>query len=172
MMLTRSVKKVVALAALSLGSISCGDVARSGRAPVYLTVELLQARAGSFTSGALSNILQSDVLTNSTIFADGGLVTLGASLKDITSPTGPTTNNAVTIKRYRVRYRRTDGRNTQGVDVPWGFDGAITGTLAAGGSLGLQFELVRHVAKEETPLIQLRGSPVGTGSDRRRDVLW
>jgi hypothetical protein len=90
-------------------------------------------------------------------------VTLSASLKDITSPTGPTTNNAVTINRYRVRYRRTDGRNTQGVDVPWGFDGAITGTLAVGSSLGLQFELVRHVAKEETPLIQLRGSPVVLG---------
>ena len=27
------------------------------------------------------------------------------------------------MTRYRVEFRRTDGRNTPGVDVPYGFDG-------------------------------------------------
>jgi len=39
------------------------------------------------------------------------------ALKDIgsvDSPTQPTTNNFVTVTRYRVVYRRSDGRNTPG----------------------------------------------------------
>ena len=35
------------------------------------------------------------------------------------------------------------------------FDGAATGTIPAGGTLKLGFELVRHVAKQESPLVQL-----------------
>ena len=72
--------------------------------------------------------------------------------------TSPSSNNEVTINRYRVVYRRADGRNTPGVDVPYGFDGGVTGTVGAGASLGLGFELVRHIAKEESPLVQLANS--------------
>jgi hypothetical protein len=54
-----------------------------------------------------------------------------------------------------VSYRRADGRNTPGVDVPFGFDGAVTGTVPVGGTLTLSFVLVRNVAKEEPPLVQL-----------------
>ncbi len=75
------------------------------------------------------------------------------SPKDIGPPTGtapsPSPNNEVTINRYRVVFRRSDGRNTPGVDVPYGFDGAATGTIPSGGTLTLGFEIVRHVAKLE-----------------------
>jgi len=50
---------------------------------------------------------------------------------------------------------RADGRNTPGVDVPWPFDTSATGTVPANGTVAVPFELVRHVAKEESPLIQL-----------------
>ena len=49
-----------------------------------------------------------------------------------------------------MRYIRADGRNTPGVDVPYGFDGALTATVS--GSTTVGFELVRHIAKEEAPL--------------------
>jgi hypothetical protein len=73
----------------------------------------------------------------------------------------------VTITRYRVVYRRTDGRNVQGVDVPYAFDGGVTGTVPLGGTVTLSFELVRHVAKLEPPLAQLRsnGSLIYTIAD-------
>jgi hypothetical protein len=62
----------------------------------------------------------------------------------------------VTVTRYHVTYVRSDGRNTQGLDVPFAFDAAVTGTIPAGGSaVTLTFELVRAVAKRETPLINL-----------------
>ena len=72
--------------------------------------------------------------------------------------TSPTTNSEVTINRYHVNYRRADGRNTPGVDVPYAFDGAVTGTTS-GGQLELGFELVRHVAKMESPLVELGDEP-------------
>ena len=64
----------------------------------------------------------------------------------------------ITINRVRVVYTRADGRNTQGVDVPFAFDSAVTGTIQAAGTLTLGFELVRQVAKQESPLVQLRTS--------------
>ena len=38
--------------------------------------------------------------------------------EDISTTTQPSLNNEVTINRYRVVYRRSDGRNAPGVDVP------------------------------------------------------
>ena len=61
----------------------------------------------------------------------------------------PTTNNEVTINRVHVEYIRADGRNTPGVDVPYAFDSAVTGTIPAGGSLTIGFVLVRNAAKQE-----------------------
>ena len=59
--------------------------------------------------------------------------------------------NDVTFTRYHVAYRRSDGRNTPGVDVPFAFDGASTFTVSSQGGTAT-FELVRHVAKAEAPL--------------------
>jgi hypothetical protein len=92
------------------------------------------------------------------VFSDSGSAIFRIVPKDITSGLEPTTNNEVTITRYRIDYRRSDGRNTPGVDVPYGFDGAATGTVPAGSNLVLGFELVRHVSKQESPLVQLATS--------------
>jgi hypothetical protein len=170
----RTVNRLVALAALVAASVSCGDVVRQSRSPVFLVIESLQAAQGSDPSRFFSN-LSSDVITNittpapcsdsspcPTIFGDGGQAILRVSLKDvgtIANPATPTTNNQVTITRYRVTYRRADGRNTPGVDVPYAFDGASTGTVPASGTLVLGFVLVRNTAKAESPLVQLITGP-------------
>jgi len=170
----RNATRLLLLAALVAASVSCGDVVRQGSSPVYLVIDLLQGIRGGPTAGTASSTLISDVITNitsplpcapatpcPTIFGDSGTVTLRAPLKDIGGATAlaPTTNNEVTINRIRVEYTRADGRNTQGVDVPFAFDGAVTGTIPASGTLTLGFELVRNVAKQESPLAQLRTSP-------------
>jgi hypothetical protein len=71
------------------------------------------------------------------------------------APTAPSSNNEVTVTRVHVEYRRTDGRNIQGVDIPYAFDTAATGTVPATGTLTLGFVLVRNTAKQEAPLVQL-----------------
>ena len=63
----------------------------------------------------------------------------------------------MTVTRYHVSFRRSDGRNTQGVDVPYAFDGGATATITAGGTQPLRFVLVRAQAKTESPLAALRG---------------
>jgi hypothetical protein len=161
--------RVVAAAAAITTVAGCGDVVRQGRAPVYLTMDSLQGAQGN-KPGAMSATLFSDVITNvtspepcstsnpcPTIFADVGQAVLRLTPKDLSI--APTTNNQVTIRRYHVSYRRADGRNVPGVDVPYDFDGAATGTVPAAGVLTLGFELVRHSAKEESPLVQLKVNP-------------
>jgi hypothetical protein len=161
-------KKLSGAIALIAASVSCGDVVRQGRSPVFLVIDqLLAAPGGATAAGTKENVLKSDVAVNSPapcsmtspcVFNDGGSVELRALRKDV-SATSPTTNSEVTINRYHVTYRRADGHNTPGVDVPYGFDGAATGTTV-GGQLKLTFEMVRHVAKLESPLIEL-GSNYG-----------
>lgn len=165
----RNAIRLIGLAALVAASVSCGDVVRQGSSPVYLVINSLKGIKGGITAGQPSDFLESDVITNVltpappcpclTFFDDSGQVTLSTPLKDTgaTAALSPTTNNQVTINRFHVEYIRADGRNTPGVDVPYPFDGAVTGTIA-GGPLTLNFNLVRGSAKQEGPLVQLRSS--------------
>jgi hypothetical protein len=57
-----------------------------------------------------------------------------------------------------VTYRRSDGRSTPGVDVPYAFDGAVTFTVQPGESQTVPFNLVRVQAKAEAPLSALAGN--------------
>ena len=61
----------------------------------------------------------------------------------------------MTISRYHVAYRRSDGRNAPGVDVPFAFDGAGTVTVTDKDA-AMAFVLVRTQAKLEAPLKNLR----------------
>jgi hypothetical protein len=145
----------VAVAALALASASCGDLTRQGTASSYLIVSGLEAASGADPS-TFGGTLNSDVVTVvddvPTVFNDIGRVRLRLAMKDVL--TQPSTNNFITVNRYRVTYVRADGRNTPGVDVPYPFDGAFTGTVSTG-ELTVGFELVRHIAKAEAPLAAL-----------------
>ncbi|MBI3265395.1 MAG: hypothetical protein HYZ58_19875 [Acidobacteria bacterium] len=164
-------RRVAALfATLSILSGSCGSLVKQGRSPSYVIINSLTAASGAKPQ-EFGNVLASDVVTFvkitiggqevfvPTIFADNGQVIVKLGLKDIgpsTTPASPTTNNQITLTRYRVVYTRSDGRNREGVDVPYAFDGAITHTvLSEPSSFG--FTLVRIQAKEEPPLRALRG---------------
>lgn len=158
-------RSVVIPAALALLAAGCGELAQQGRSPVQLVIQSLQGAAGQ-ESDELESVLHSDVLDHfeeddvcfSTLFSDPGQVTMSLVLKDQGVPgttAEPSALNAVTITRYRVVYRRADGRSTPGVDVPFGFDGAVTFTVPADGNVSSGFELVRVIAKEETPLAPL-----------------
>jgi hypothetical protein len=152
----------LSLAAVVVGTASCGDVVRTGRAPVFLVVSSV---AGGEESTAF---LLSDVIRNRTspapcsatapcptVVNDPGTASLAVNMKDFSVTPAPNNNNAVTINRYRVEYRRSDGRNTPGVDVPFPIEGGATATIPANSVGSVGFELVRHTSKEETPLVEL-----------------
>jgi hypothetical protein len=82
---------------------------------------------------------------------------LTLALKDpgsSSNPNTPTPNNYITVTQYHVEYVRSDGRNVQGVDVPYAFDGAVTATVQNQATVG--FTLVRIQAKQEAPLQALQ----------------
>jgi hypothetical protein len=145
-----------AVVVMAICLVSCGKVSRSGRSPSILVIDQLTAASGA-TPAEFGNVLQSDVLTNGSIFADTGSAVMYLVLKDNADPTNaavPSVLNRMKITRYRVVYRRADGRNTPGVDVPYPFDGAITATITHATS-SVNFTLVRVQAKVEAPLAAL-----------------
>lgn len=174
--MTRKWTHRTVLACLTLASAlaaGCGDLVRQGRSPVQLVIRALEGASGA-EPDEFGTLLFSDVqtLVNRTInqetvrvpttFADMGEVTMSLALKDPGQPgitSEPSALNQVTINRYRVVYRRTDGRNTPGVDVPFPFDSAVTFTVPSTGEVTAGFELVRHAAKQEAPLAALRSNP-------------
>jgi hypothetical protein len=138
-------------AMLAVTTAACGDFIRQDRASVTLVIDRLDGASGSTGSaGTFGGTVDSDVLTKGGTFNDFGRVTMRSIMKDV--GTAPTPVNAVTITRYTVKFRRADGRNTPGVDVPYPFDSAITFTVAPGPAAIQTFELVRHTAKEDAPL--------------------
>ncbi len=174
--MTVKLGKFVALSALVALSASCGEVSRQGRSPVQIVVQGLTAASGA-TPGDMSGTLQSDVIILitedpctlqspcPTIVNDVGEASLALILKNPGgSPSGPSELNQVTINRYRVEYRRADGRNVPGVDVPYPFDSGVTFTIPNDGEVSAGFQIVRHTAKEEAPLRALRfnGSIIST----------
>jgi len=149
---------------LALASVSCGTQTREGTASSYLIISTLEAASGA-DSSTFGSGLSSDVITVKnnvpTYFADPGKVTFKLGLKDpgpSSSPVSPTQNNWITLAQYHVQYIRSDGRNVEGVDVPYAFDGGLAGTVSGDTTLG--FTLVRNQAKQEAPLQALQTNPI------------
>ena len=130
-----------------------------GTSPAFVVIESLQGAPGA-TPDEFGSPLASDVRTNGGVFNDLGQAQVSLALKNpgvVGSPTAPSQLNTITLNRYRVTYRRADGRNTPGVDVPHPFDAAATVTVPTTGSITFGFEVVRVQAKLEPPLANLAG---------------
>ena len=137
---------------LLLASSGCGDMTREGTGSAYLILDALEAAPGA-EPDKFGGVLLSDVLTVVDdvpgVYNDIGQVTVRLAMKD--PLLSPSSTNSITINRYRVEYRRSDGQNRPGIDVPFGFDGGLTMTIRGDAVTG-SFEIVRHVAKQEAPL--------------------
>ena len=99
---------------------ACGKMNTTGRSASYLLIDLLQGATGA-KPDAFATVLQADVQTKGTIYEDTGKVTLRIALKDVgdvSAPSAPTTANWVTVTRYHVSFRRSDGRNTARPPAP------------------------------------------------------
>lgn len=153
--LYRSVTGWLAAAGCAVALTSCADLARTGSGPAFLIIERVEAASGGGTT--FTSSLESDVLIGGQAVRDVGRAVIRVEMKNALSTTAPTAISNVTINRYRVRYRRTDGQNREGIDVPYGFDGGTTQTITVGGSGTVQFDLVRAQSKLEPPLRTLSG---------------
>jgi hypothetical protein len=156
--------RLAGAAACVISLAGCGgEMLRTGRAPMFLVVDNMEGTAGG--GGTASAFLLSDVqvLVDETVNGvtrkvasvvnDSAVATIRSVEKN---PDKTATQlNGITLTRYHVDFRRTDGRNTPGVDVPYSFDGGLGISINPGNSVGVAFEIVRHQAKLEPPLKNL-----------------
>jgi len=150
--------KIMAILPLAFALISCNPIENETTSASMLIVVTI---IGESVNGDKGNYLESDVLYEdetkgiTTIYADPALATLRASLLDPNSITGPSHLNSIIIERYRVSYSRSDGRNTEGVDVPYAHEGVLSALLDIGTTHDVSFTIVRAAAKAEPPLVDL-----------------
>ena len=158
----RTMGRAMALGLCLFACASCGTAVRQGRGSSYLVIDALLAASGA-EPDKLSNSLSSDVQTivkvddvpTPVIYEDRAQAVVRVSMKDPTSTTQPSTTNEITLTGYHVTFKRADGRNAPGVDVPYAFDGAVTATAKVGSTVTVQFVLVRVQAKIEPPLVAM-----------------
>jgi len=98
-----------------------------------------------------------------TVRANLARVVVRQVLRDPGAPgatAAPTPINDITVTEYEVRYRLASGRNTPGVDVPHPIRGGLTFTIQGTSTVTAEFDLVRLIAKQESPLAALKSSSV------------
>jgi hypothetical protein len=140
---------------LAVSSAGCTpDFGENGDSPVILRVVSIEAEEGQEEEAGA--FLNSDVLP---IFNDNVTLTLEALSKN-PRITGNLPLQDVLVERYEVRYLRSDGLNTEGVDVPYTISGGLSVLVPMNGEADVALVLVRHQAKFEPPLSNL-GGPFG-----------
>ncbi len=107
------------------------------------------------------NFIQSDVAAESgdspvpIVVADQAIATLGVRMLDPEPLLGSSQYNNITVTRYVVTYSRTDGKNREGIDVPYSFEGSLSTEIPVGSTQSISIVIVREAAKLEPPLIDL-----------------
>jgi hypothetical protein len=146
--------------------VACTEVEDSTRSASLLTVSEVIGEPGSDgeESGTplLSDICdnpsdQSQDPDNCSVFNDNADVTFDNDFLQIGPGIGlsPSFMNDIVVTQYRVDYVRPNGRNTPGVDVPFGIDGTMNIRVPVNGSIDTTIMVVRHQAKREPPLSEI-----------------
>ena len=149
---------VLIIAALALASCQAKEddsTSASFLVITSLTGNDLAGKAGSTT-------VFSDVITNGSIINDSAVAVVTALTYN---PTEDSEEHDITyymnviVDQVDVEFMRTDGKNTEGVDVPYHFSQPMNMLVEVDKTASIPFILIRHVAKMESPLIQLRDFP-------------
>jgi len=145
---------IIVMLALS-GCDSCSDVGTSG---TMLQIVSLTGNDQEGTDG--STTVFSDVITMGSIFNDNGVAEVIAVPVDVSlSGDDLTPYMDVLVDQIDVRFERTDGKNVEGVDVPYHFSQPLSMNVSFGETTKIPFVLIRHDAKLEAPLLALREFP-------------
>ena len=160
-------KRIFGTAVLLAASVfltSCNPVENETESASLLIVESL---TGLSMAGIEGFFLQSDVLIQdaatgvTSVRADSAAASFRAATLDPNPLLGESPYNDIQLTRYVVRYVRADGQNREGVDVPYTFEGSLSALIRIGVSTTVSFVIVREVAKQEPPLLNLRAAYPG-----------
>ena len=147
---------LVALGALVLSGCNPDWVTQDESQVVLRIVNIVAETGGGGADSGVGSVLNSDVSVEGSIFNDNATLTVDLIAKNRSlTDAGPA--NDVLLQRYEVNYIRSDGRNTQGVDVPVRISGPLNVLVHSANedteTVGIV--VVRHQAKAEPPLRNL-----------------
>lgn len=148
--ITRAALPVMLLALLVSG---CNKLERDTTAASYLVVSSITGNDLDGQEG--STVIYSDVVTNDSVFNDVAVAVLEAHAFDPYDE-NITAYKDIIVERVDIEFTRTDGLNTEGVDVPYAFSQEVNILVTAeGASSDLSFTIITHNAKLESPLVGL-----------------
>ncbi len=143
---------IVAILAL----MACNPIENDTQSANLLTVLSIQ---GVDSTGSGADFLQSDVVNMSTgsavVTPDVATAAIRNTTLDPNPVGGVSQYSDVILTRYVVSYTLPNGAKTEGVDVPYSFEGALSTTIPINTEASFGFIVVRDVAKTEPPLRQL-----------------
>jgi len=146
------------VASLSLAVGCTPEFADDSQAPVLIRVSNITGTSGGGAGGGsgVGTVLNSDVSVDGSIFNDNATLTVENIPKNQNPDTIFGRINDVVLERYEVRYVRSDGRDQEGVDVPFRITGPMAALVPVNGDVTVPITVVRHQAKSEAPLANLR----------------
>lgn len=156
--------KIVILAVAVLGLLSCNNIENQSQSGSKI---ILSRLTGSDLEGEESTVAFSDVITNGSYFNDNGSAYLKAVAINPSQGAG-TFYQDVIIDQIDVEFFRTDGKNREGIDVPYRFVQPMNYRLELDAAdATISFVVMRHVAKIEPPLIEL----INLGADKVLEIV-
>ena len=142
---------VAAASVLLAGMTGCTpDYVTGSEAAVSLFINSINAGAPLDSDVVSGNVTSGFVITEDEVNVD-----VANRQKNPNFTSVPQVAMAIDIDRYEVRYFRSDGRNTEGVDVPYRITGNIRVAVDVGSNTSFSLEVVRRQAKLEPPLKNL-----------------
>lgn len=154
----KSALMIMAILAAVFPLLTCTSLENKTKSSSYVVVENLR---GTTADGTAADFLQSDVQKINTttsqpyVTADTATATLTAHTLDPAPILGVSQYEDVLLTRYIVHYYRSDGKNVEGVDVPYSFEGSVNVLLKVNTATDVSLVVVREVAKLEQPLLNL-----------------
>jgi hypothetical protein len=154
--------RLVLIAAVTLAAAGCTPDWATQNETGFI-MEIASISGANTQSSGQGGEIRSDVLTNGSVFNDDAVVAVNVLRKNNNPDLGVSPVEHVYLDRYEVVYFRTDGRNTEGVDVPFRITGPLGNlrfhTAGPGGEGEVEqtvnITIVRHAAKLEPPLSNL-----------------
>jgi len=154
----KNVLKLLVIVPILFLLFSCNPLEDDSKSDSILVVLKIVATDVEDTE---ANFLESDVVVydnegGATVTNDTAVVTFTTKTLDPAPILGTSLYNDIYVERYVVSYFRSDGKNQEGVDVPYSFDGIMSALVEQETEESVSFVVVRAVAKLEPPLINLR----------------
>ena len=155
-------RRLTLIGSATLLAVSCGinkNADPGGDAPVVLRMTKVQASEMLTSTATWVDHLISDVQTCGSVFNDDAQLSFDAVPKNPDVALLSPGLNDLQLQTFTVHWIRTDGHQLQGVDVPYDFSGALSGTVPGQGgtTVNAVMILVRHTAKLEPPLAAMAG---------------